>query len=111
MDNFFLSKLDLEDLYTGIFDNPEIIDMYFQNDEENYMDEENTELNLEELLASFESESEETISIKIGLIKEIKNKNTQIDKYGLLYLVDSYINKYFYNMITYQDKEFLSLIN
>ena len=110
MDNFFLSKLGLEELYTNIFDTPEIIDMYFQPDEAvSISGEQSKEATLQELLASFEAESEETISIKIGMMK---NRNDlTLGKYEIFYLVNSYVNKYFYDMETYQDKDLLSLIN
>ena len=112
MDNFFLSNLELEDLYNNIFEKPEIINMYFEKEEriENNEISNFTEANLEELLVSFESESENTISLKIGIMKKIRY-NKESNKYFIFYLVNSYINKYFYNMVTYQDKDFSSLIN
>ena len=110
MDNFFLSNLGLEDIYSSIIDMPEIVDMYFQSDEGiSNSEEKNEPANLEELLASFEAESENTVSIKIGIIKNINNSN--LNKYEIFYLANSYINKYFYDIVTYQDKDFLSLIN
>lgn len=110
MDNFFLSNLGLEELYTSIFDRPEIVDMYFQPEEDiSISEEKNEEATLQYLLASFEAESEETISLKIGIMKNMNNLT--LTKYEIFYLVNSYINKYFYDMITYQDKELLSLIN
>tara|TARA_R110001632_G_scaffold20062_2_gene60459 strand:+ start:1147 stop:1485 length:339 start_codon:yes stop_codon:yes gene_type:complete len=112
MDNFFLSRLDLEDLYDTVFNKKEIIDMYFSEEKDNNIIEENysEEANLEDLLASFEGESDETISLKIGMMKKIK-KDNKLDNYSIFYLVNSYVNKNFYNMTTYQDKEIMSLIN
>jgi len=112
MDNFFLSRLDLEDLYETVFNKDEIINMYFAEEKNNnILDEKDSEeAKLEELLASFEEESEDTISLKIGMMKKIKNNN-KLNNYSIFYLVNSYVNKNFYNIVTYQDKEILSLIN
>lgn len=106
MENFFATKLALKEVHDSIFDTPEIIEMYFQTPEDNPIANETT---LQNLLASFESESEETISIKIGMIKNMNKSG--LDKYEIFYLVNSYINKYFYNIVTYQDEDLLSLIN
>jgi hypothetical protein len=43
-------------------------------------------------------------------MKKIK-KDNKLDNYSIFYLVNSYVNKNFYNMTTYQDKEIMSLIN
>ena len=110
MDNFFLSNLGFEELYASIFDTPEIVDMYFQPEEDiSISEEKNEEAKLQDLLASFEAESEETVSLKIGMMKSMNNSS--LSKYEIFYLVNSYINKYFYDIITYQDKDLMSLIN
>ena len=106
MDNFFLSELSFDDLYQNIFDRSDIVDMYFKEDIKiEDLNIEKEESNLEELLTSFESESEDTLAIKIGILREIKKNNIQYDKYTVFYIASSYINKYFYNMNTYQDLE------
>ena len=112
MDNFFLSHLDLEDLYDTVFNKDEIMDMYFSDEKDNIIfdEKDSEEAKLEELLASFEEESEDTISLKIGTMKKIK-KNNKLNNYSIFYLVNSYVNRNFYNIVTYQDKEILSLIN
>lgn len=95
-------------LKEDIFDDNNILEMYFQD---NITIVNNEEKKLEELLSSFESESEELISLKIGIMKKIKKEHKEKNKYEIFNLANSYINKYFYNLITYQDKDLMSLIN
>ena len=90
MDNFFLSDLKFKDLSDDIFATTNITEMYFQKEGEA------KEATIEELLNSFESESENTISIKIGIMKNLKN--TELSKYEIFFSANNYINKYFYDM-------------
>lgn len=106
MDNFFLSNLGLDELYQAVFEKPEIVDMYFAPEsEETEIKNTNSEgFNSDSFIESFENESELANSIRIGIMKEIAEK-LELKGPNIAYLANSYYNKYFYNLVTYQDKE------
>lgn len=105
MDNFFLSRLDLEPLYESISNNPDLDALYFANPEKSEIITEKTEANIETLLASFEAESEKTVSLKLKLMKILKNNQMSMNKYHILYAADDFINKYFYKLKLMSEKE------
>ena len=106
MDNFFLSHLDLEPLYESITNNPDLDNLYFTNPEKTEVITEKEESTVEKLLDSFEAESEKTISLKLKLMKMLKNSKKSMNKYDILYAADDYINKYFYKLKLMSEKEF-----
>lgn len=110
MDNFFLRDLDLTELNKSIKNNQEINDMYFEKESKNkiVMEEKKEvivgEYKLEELLNSFENESELAQHIKLTIMKKIKREGIETEKYKIFNYANNFFNKYFYQIKLFDSK-------
>ena len=109
MDNFFLRDLDLTELNKSIKNNKEINDMYFEKENKNevvIIEEKDSvvrEYKLEELLDSFENESELAQHIKLTIMKKIKREGIKTEKYKIFNSANNFFNKYFYQLKLFND--------
>ena len=109
MDNFFLRDLDLTELNKSIKNNQQINDMYFEKENKNeilIIEEKDSiigEYKLEELLDSFENESELAQHIKLTIMKKIKREDIETEKYKLFNSANNFFNKYFYQLKLFND--------
>lgn len=109
MDNFFLRDLDLTELNKSIKNNKEINDMYFEKENKNeivIIEEKDSvvrEYKLEELLDSFENESELAQHIKLTIMKKIKREGIETEKYKIFNYANNFFNKYFYQLKLFND--------
>ncbi len=109
MDNFFLRDLDLTELNKSIKNNKEINDMYFEKENKNeivIIEEKDSivgEYKLEELLDSFENESELAQHIKLTIMKKIKREGIETEKYKIFNSANNFFNKYFYQLKLFND--------
>ena len=109
MDNFFLRDLDLTELNKSIKNNQEINDMYFEKENNNeivIIEEKEIvtgEYNLEELLDSFENESELAQHIKLTIMKKIKREGIETEKWKIFNSANNFFNKYFYQLKLFND--------
>jgi len=106
MENFLTPAVDYQSIYENIINDNDISSLYFVSKENKETSEDEIkEKNIEELLITFEEESEKTISIKIDIMKDIRSLYKDLNKYEVLYLASDYINKYFYNLTLIESKQ------
>jgi hypothetical protein len=111
MDKLFLSEEEMEKLYKSFLNSEEIQGEYFINNEEINEDYKT----LEYLLESFEDISSLGNSIKVGMMKKIKN-TMNLSRNEIFDLTNSIFYKYFYdlklsNIMEKQIQEFNKLDN
>jgi len=107
MENFFTQDTDFEPVYKNIINDPLINNVYFESTKEDHKETESYEKNtIEELLDTFEAESEKTISLKTDIMKKISHIFNN-NKYKTFYTVNDYVNKYFYDLVLMDEKNLI----
>jgi len=107
MENFFTHDTNFEPVYENIINDPLINNIYFETTKGEHKEIENYEKNtIEELLDTFEAESEKTISLKTDIMKKISHIFNN-NKYKTFYTVNDYVNKYFYDLVLMDEKNLI----